>query len=114
MIHLDDIKFGFGWRLRSKDEMRAALGKIIENKGSWIMEGLLIDGVDACRDLVFELCESQADNVILLQPFIWIRIFRILKRSLFRKLGLEPMGAGGPETLKGILGYARCKYSQLG
>ena len=51
VIHL----FGFGWRLRPKDEIRAALSKIIENKGSWIMEGLLIDGVDVCRYFIAAL-----------------------------------------------------------
>ena len=90
VLHLDDIKFGPGWRLRSKAAMRISLTCFLEeNKHAWIMEGLLSGGEDVCRDLVLELCHSQANHIILLQPFIWIRLFRILKRSVFRRLSLE-------------------------
>ena len=103
VLHLDDIKFGPGWRLRSKVAMRISLTRFLEeNKDAWIMEGLLSGGDDACRDLLFELCQSQANHIILLQPFIWIRLFRILKRSVFRRLSLEPLGVGGSESLSSI------------
>ena len=68
---------------RSEEERAIMLNNILNNNSDWICEGVYF------KEWVHPILE-QADEVLILQPKLWIRQYRCIKRSIKRMLHLEP------------------------
>lgn len=67
---------------RSKEERVKLLNKILTENENWICEGVYF------QDWIIPVVE-QADEVIILDPPLYLRQYRIIKRSLRRLLHIE-------------------------
>jgi len=67
---------------RSKEERTELLNKILTENESWICEGVYF------QDWITPVVE-QADEVMILNPPVYLRQYRIIKRSLKRLLNVE-------------------------
>lgn len=85
---LDDVKWinsgksGTFNTERSKEERAEALKNILTQNESWICEGVYF------QDWILPVVE-RADEVIILNPPVYLRQYRIIKRSLKRILNIE-------------------------
>lgn len=92
---LDDLQWdnkaeSYGVK-RNTDERRAMLQDILNNK-QWIIEGVYYKW---CKQ-----CFADADKIYLLQVPKQVYLYRIIKRFIKRKLGLEK---GKKETIKSLI-----------
>lgn len=67
---------------RDRTERAYLLNNILTHHSNWICEGVYF------QDWIIPVIE-QADEVIVLQPSVWLRQYRVLRRSLRRMLGVE-------------------------
>lgn len=85
MFELDDIYWhnesGHSGVERSATERNALLESCLKNHDSWIIEGVYYKWVDAVFD--------SADAIIVLNPALFVRDWRILKRFLFAEQGRD-------------------------
>ncbi|MDR2902109.1 MAG: AAA family ATPase [Lactobacillales bacterium] len=86
---LDDLKWENGdmsrfySKKRDKSERIALLSTLLAQNKNWICEGVYF------RDWITPVIE-QADEIIILQPPLWERQYRVVRRAVRRALGLEP------------------------
>lgn len=85
---LDEIKWEntggkYYSKKRDKNERIQKLQTLLKINADWICEGVYF------RDWILPVIE-QADEVIILQPSLWLCQYRLLRRSIRRLLHLEP------------------------
>lgn len=68
---------------RPKEERAALLNNILQNNPDWICEGVYF------QDWIIPVLE-QCDKIIILKPSIWVRSYRIVKRSFQRRFHIIP------------------------
>ena len=68
---------------RPKEERIALLNKAMTENKDWILEGVYYQG------WILPVID-QADKVIVLMPPLWVRQWRIIKRSFRRMLHIDP------------------------
>ena len=95
---LDDINWEtkdgkFYGQKRDKNERQKILSEILSENTDWVIEGVYV------KDWIIPIVE-QSDQVILLNPSRWLRFYRILKRFIRRKIGLEK--SQHPEPLSSL------------
>ncbi len=84
---LDEVKWinagpkGAYNQKRDKQERAQIINRILENK-DWICEGVYF------KEWVTPILE-QADEIIILKPTMWVRQYRVVKRSLKRICRIE-------------------------
>ncbi len=76
----NDPPSGYGKR-RGEDERKGLLDAAVKEP-NWIIEGVYDKWVFPSF--------AAADIVIVLRPTLWLRIWRIVRRFVRRKLGIEP------------------------
>lgn len=114
IIHLDEFVFGPEWSYTPNDAFCDNVNNIIKKNQN---KHIIIEGVMfythyiTCKELLQNMIDNnEIDNIILLKEHISVRLFRILKRSLFRFLYLEKQGAGGREKLTNICEMLKIQY----
>lgn len=89
-------------RKRDRNERVTLLHRFLSENPNWICEGVYF------QDWIIPLLE-RADRVIVLKPNVWVRQFRIIRRSFRRRFGREP--AKYHETLGAL--YRLLQWSQV-
>ena len=96
-IDFDKLIYGENWVRRSYDEVKRLTEELINKVPDFIIEGSFNDSNDredvrgrVLSDLIYRLA---VNKVIWLDVWTSVRIYRILKRSIGRYLGLVKAGA---------------------
>lgn len=106
VIHLDRLHWAPGWVFRDTADVRPELLDLYARE-AWVIEGNYSDTWDARR--------ARSDMIIMLDVPTWLRMWRVLRRSVRNYGKPRPeMAEGCPEQIsfgfyRFVLGYARSR-----
>lgn len=104
VTHLDRMHWNAGWTFRDLDAVRPELLALYD-RDSWVIEGNYSD--------TWEIRRARSDMLIMLDVPTWLRMWRVLRRSLRHYGQARPeLAEGCPEQIsfdfyRFVLGYAR-------
>ena len=113
-IHLDQLKYGPNWTKKEPNEFVQTVMKILDDHPSCnvIMEGLMFDKrYDVTRIMLEDMIDDKYfSHIMILNVPLYVRMYRILKRSFLRLIGFVSYGSGGKESIKGIKTMISSQY----
>jgi adenylate kinase family enzyme len=98
-VGLDALYYKAGWIKRTAEEFEIAFTErmsiLSANRRGFIIEGVYIDASNPNREkFIDELIKNKGVTTILwIHEAFEVRVWRIIKRSILRKFGLEEQGA---------------------
>lgn len=96
VIHLDVLYWRPGWKPSDKMEFRERVATAIAGD-CWIVDG-------SFSGLAMDLTIARADLFISIEQPRWLRMWRVLLRSILERDGMRPdLPEGCPETLDWLL-----------
>jgi adenylate kinase family enzyme len=95
VVELDALVHGPGWTQMADDELRATVEPVLAGE-SWVIDGTY-------RRKLGDLVLRNADTVVWLDLPVQVWLPRLLRRSVRRLLGREPLWNENRETLRGVL-----------
>lgn len=96
-IHWDHDAHGYGTPA-PPEKRDAALADFLKQP-AWVVEGVYHRWVGPSF--------AQADHILVLNPPLWLRQIRIARRSLRRKLGLEPGKKESFQNIRDLLKWSQ-------
>lgn len=100
VVHIDEHKFGEHWVRRSDEEFVGRVGTLLQGQKRYVIESFYDDEKQPRQRELIDKYLPEADLVVWLDMPYWVSVWRILLRSLKRKIGIEH--GAYPETLSSV------------
>lgn len=108
VVHIDEHKFGEHWVRRSDAEFVHRVQALLQGQKRYVIEAFYDDADQPRQRELIDTCWPTADLVVWLDMPYCVSVWRILLRSLKRKIGME-RGAY-PETWSSVAAMLSAGY----